>query len=49
MDNPFLFNNCPECGRPGFVHYEEDNCYKCDNKECGCTISEEDYALMRIS
>jgi hypothetical protein len=49
MENPLLFDNCPECGRPNFTRYEEDNCYKCEHEDCGCVIPADDYTQGRIS
>ena len=49
MENPLLFSNCPECGRPGFEHMPEDDCYRCKNAECGCVMNEQELKRVKIS
>ncbi|MBT3362359.1 MAG: hypothetical protein HN929_04980 [Chloroflexi bacterium] len=43
MDNPFQYENCPECGQPMFLHDETKSNYACQNKECGLILTEDEY------
>ena len=48
-DKPFVYENCPECGMPSFLHDKKTSRHICINEECGYVIDDnEDSIWTRI-
>ena len=42
-DNPFQFDNCPQCGFLSLFHDAKTNTHKCSNDECEHECTHEEY------
>ena len=41
-ENPFQYENCPECGMPSFMHDSAQKRHVCINNECGYVLEDKD-------